>query len=419
MDIVNIAKLDFDNLSPMQVKSHFVDDNNNNTDKIKLRFNFKPKKVSWSDPFTMKLSLTKENDDYLYSCNHKLHYLIHTYLVAKLPQLRVKDDNVEIAWCPYPGLNMVKKAWLCYNDVTPQWFDDVWLNIYYQFFRKSGKKQLEWMLGNRQQLQSWSKVLPESTLVIPQPWYYSEDLVMAIPLFLCQRNPVIHKYNFRLSISDLLRMRVNQQEVPVDPKYIEGYPNDGNIPAPEMWGKYAYVDNDEVNFLVNTTDKLVYHINDIVKVSSDEIISKNTNGITVDLHTQEPCRAIFWVMENQESHNRRLYSNYTTNDGDNPTLSAKLMYGPNNRIAELNHNHFQYAESYYHFPQQPMTNGYNVYSFSYQPSSISNDIGVVFHGLNAKLSIKLRPSNTDYIPHIYCMVIRELNMNINLCTLTS
>lgn len=414
-----IAKTDLSNLADtIQLKIHFNND-------VNIRFNRQLESVAWCDLFNSRLNMTKEDDDHIYTCNQRFNYLLRSYLKVKLPYLHVRTEYnglVEISWPPNIGLNIIKEARLIFNrDVVIQYFDDVWFNIYSNYFIRPEQRNLyNQLIGNRAELLSWANELPEANLYIPQPWAYSQDISLALPLFLCQPiSPFIHRYRLRLNIKDLLMMRkrddVNSPWVNIKPN-LDYLDVKSDIPDPEMRGEYAIVHDDEIKFL--SQDKYTYYYNDIIKISNEQVVELG-QAVNIDIHTDKnPVKAIFWLVENQLSRELNRYSDYTFNK-QNPVLSAKLMYGSNERLPELD-NHYDLIDTWYHHKSYSTTPGYNCMSFSLNPTSHEFDNAVVLP-TNARLIIKLRNNNLSaadkYIVHAYCLVMKETVFTKDSCTI--
>jgi len=397
-DPLNLSKIDLANLNlnPTYLHMHF--DNN-----VKSRFSFDIDKISWSNFFISKLSVNREDDTYIYTADRKYHYLIYTYLIIRLPEIKCKG-KAEARWTYNVGLNIVKSAFLTFNNESSvQKLDDVWLNIYNQYFIPNNKRDL----FNVDE--GWKTYIPAITLTIPQPWYYSKDDTLALPLFLCKTNTFTHRYIFR-NLSELLRIKVDGEEVSYSPDYIEQV----TIPTPEMWGKYVFIDDNEIKFIV--TNPSVYMVDDIVKLMDGDIYTTG-QSINVDINTGSyPCKALFWVAEEETCRQRRIYSIYYSSNNDNPFKTAKIMYGPHERIAELPIQHYERIEAWYHYPGYPTTPGYNTISWSFQPASGKCDNSIIYNG--AKLVLRLKDDLIGrYRIYVYALITKMLTFEEDKCVM--
>lgn len=398
-DPSNVAKIDLHSLSDFQKSLYFP----KKGEEVESRFSSQPETTNWSTHLLIKLTSRTESEEITYTPNMKLDYLLYTFLKIRLPTLKIKDefkDIVQFRWPHNIGLNLVKEGSLCFDDEKVQSFDNIWLNIYSQFYIPgSRREEYSLLIGNVPLLQEWTNQLPEFTLFVPQPWYYSSHEVLAIPLFLCSLSTVTHKYRFRLKLEEILRMRIYKddqwKDIPYSSKYIENVSVEESIPTPELWGRHVQITDTEREWRMNERNKM--YINDITSFATE-----NTYGfgatVSIDLHCENPCKAIFWVAQNIESVKNRDFSNFSTNTenhlfGWNPIVSSKLLYGGSHRIQELESAFFDRIESWYHYPSVPIEPGYNTYSFSYNSMSYFPDISIVFNDLKAKLVLKIGDSD--------------------------
>lgn len=417
----NIAKLELQSVTPFQYALHGKpkkedDDEDENVDS---RFSYDLRKFPWSVNLLVKLSSTRSGDnEVIYTVNSKFNYLLWTCLRQRLIPLRVKKElinRVEIAWPHNLALNIPIHADLQFNGDVKQNFDSVWLNIQSQYYMKGKRKHFQNMIGNIPFLEQWSTCLPEFVVQAPQPWYYAKHEALAIPLFLSVKE-VTHTYTIRSKLSELLRMRIKRddgtwKEIAYNFKFIEGATADDTLPTPELWGRYALALDNEVGWAKQRPDNKVY-IDDIVTLSKDD---PKTYGAPVEfeLHTEQPCKAIFWVAENVEAKEHRNFSNFTTNgdnlfEGWNPIVNAKLMYGTEVRF-NLDSDVSDRMEPWYMFPSSPCEIGYNAQSIAYDSSSINADTGIVFKNLNAKLIVRL--GDTD--PFLKQAQVKRIDGQIN------
>jgi hypothetical protein len=185
------------------------------------------------------------------------------------------------------------------------------------------------------------------------------------------------------------------------------------LPDPEMWGQYAIAQEDEIAFL--NKDIYDYYINDVIKVSNEQTIQSGQT-ITLDLHLDKlPVRALLWVLENENNRPLNRRSDYSFN-GTNPTVSAKLLYGTNERVPEID-NHTDLIDMWYHHKTYSITPGYNCMSFALNPLAFSFDNGVILPS-NSRLVIKVRDYHNDsrFRLHAYALVYREISLNRGDCT---
>lgn len=428
----NVVKIDLGTLTEFQSALHLHDDHNRE-EEIDSRFSCEFKKTSWSTSILVQLNSRDEGEWIVYEASPKFNYLLYTCIRQRLLALKVREEYkglVQICWPHNTMLNYNKLGLLCFDDDVAQTVDDIWFNIYYQHYMDGGagkRDHFNLMIGNINYLQEWTDHLPECVCLLPQIWYYCKNEALAIPLFMCSLSKVTHKYKFRNNLNEFLRMRARTdheaewEEIPFDSSLIEGCPSDNKLPCPELWGRYAQVTDSEINWRKEDNKINTIYIDDIGRWSSEDYKSYGS-PITIDLHFENPCKAIFWVAENLEATANRNYSNFTTNSNDiasgwNPFASGKLLYGSVERIPELDSDFFDRMEPWYRFPSAPCEPGYNSHSFAYKTGELGSDISIVFESsklkLNAKLVLKL--GNTDpFLKQIRNKQVDDINKSYSI-----
>jgi hypothetical protein len=425
-NLPNVASTELKTATPFQVMLHFpsFDDPN---ESVPSKFSVGFVKTSWSTNLSEKLSSNTSSDDSKmveYSANHKFDYLLYTYMCMNMPQIKVLAEFEEFVQICLPhnlAHNVIKDGYLCYDDEPKQNINPIWLDVNSQLFMKSKPNAREFyniMIGNVPFLEEWTNSLPAYPLTCPQPWSYCSHLPRAIPLFLCSKSRVKHRYSLR-TLSEILRMRVRKRVkdengdyipdeygewVPIKPneRYLEGTVV---LPKPELWGRYAKITDGEKDWRsdnikdreVNMLPHSIYTEDIIMTTSPNEV--RLGSEVIMELYSKTPVKAAFWVAENIDSTKFNNYSNYTTDpniifNGWNPIKSYQLNYGTMKRIPERSHNHADQAEPWYHFPSCPVEPGYNACAMSYDPSSIHADVGLIFSE-NLKTNLTLKMGDTD------------------------
>lgn len=390
----NIAKIDLATKTKFQEEIHEPKTEN---ELIMSNFIRSFRKSTWYSHMPVKLSAAANEDTVTYTVSDAFDYLLYTFLRQKLPALRVKKEyinQVRICWCHNIGHNIIESANLRFDDEVAQTIDSTWCDIFSQHFVPSEKwDHYKISIGSIPQLENWSTSLPEHTINAPQPWFYSRDRSLALPLFLCSLVKVTHQYKRRMRITDLLRMQIRKSpddpwvDRPTNLRFIQGA-GDGNLKTPELWGRYAYLTEDEREYN-RCMRRHVFYTNDVVGCKQINSSSFGQNA-TVELDCKTPCLTTFWVAENMAAKRFNNYSNYTTCTDDvyqgyNPIDNTSLEYSGVKRLDRIPSDVLTMMEPYYHLPSAPREAGYNSYSFAYDPTSLDAEIGVCMSGIKSKL----------------------------------
>lgn len=366
-------------------------------------------KSTWYSTITVKMASSKDGDASLYNVNDAFDFLMYTYMRDVTPWVRVKKKyhkRVRVCWCHNMGTNYIKNASFVVDDVTYHSWDSVWADIYYQFFESPGAGKRESHNlgnGNVSYMENFSEYLPEYPINIRQPWFYSMDTANSFPIFYkASQTRATHIYHFREKYTELLRMEYknkNKEWVPSD-KYTK-YLNikKVNITTPELYGRYAYVTDNE-KLRLKCEDRTMC----IKNVVSQSTQNPNKFGQIsgVDLSTSDPCLAIFWVAENVTASAINNRSNYTTNtnnmyNGWDPIKHSTFSYDPQaKRIDKMSSDHFSITEPLHHLPSCPNEVGYHALCYCEDSAIYHSSVGPILSG-NLKLTANCQIDNGDLL----------------------
>lgn len=385
---IQAAKEELKSLTTSQRARHVATDS---SDKIISSFYRAYIKSTWYSSATMRLKRSEDGNEYIYAVNNTFHLLEYTYLTFNLPTVRVRPEHrgkVRVAWCHNVGHNRIVEAVFKEDDDTYQTFDRVWLDINSQFYMGSGagyRENYNEGVGNVPCLENFSECLPAYPINISQPWFYSLDSALAFPIFYKgTETRAEHRYIFKKKVSDLLRLQIRHNGKWIDTlkghaTYLELHPN-AELPPPDLWGRYAYLSDAEVNWNKTCRTETTYYTRDI-EICDVANPNRYNSTATLPLHTVNPCLAFFWVAENQDAALKHNFSNYTTNSDDvyegwDPIKHSTLKYGTTVRWNKMPSHHHTVAEVR-HFPSAPCDRGYHGKSYAQNSTNFHGDIGIV------------------------------------------
>jgi len=410
---IQATKAELASITEFQKKLHYPDTPN---DKLYSKFHKEMLRVTWYCSATQQLKITDEGEDVIYKLNPTFHFLTYTYLKFTLPPISVKPEHrnkYRIAWCHNIGTNITKFASFKEDDLDYQSFDNVWCDDYFQYFMPigSGKRRNHKIgIGSTPLLEEWTHQLPVYNINIDQPWSYGEDTANAFPiLYKNSQMRAEHRYTFRRKITDLLRMQKYDSSTDtwtcVHPGNYMKFLSMGriiSISKPIMWGRYAYLNDIELN-TYKCAEKREFYVKDVV-ISDSENPNKFNTTSEVLLGSNYPCLALFWKAENIDATALNNYSNYTCNTDDlysgwDPISKNTLKYGTICKFKDMDSDHFNIAESRKHFPSAPNETGYHVYSFAWNSANYHGEVGVTLSALNTKLICKISDNNIYNIPY--------------------
>lgn len=402
---IQIAKEELNSLTDFQREIHVTSDL---SEDIISNFYRAFIKSTWYSSIPMKLKCTTDGDEVIYTVNHSFHFLMYSYMCFTLPPVRVKSEykgRVRIAWCHNVGTNIIEQAVFKEDDDTYHTWDNVWADIYFQFYQDPGAGKRENHnigIGNVKCLEGWSEFLPPYPINVDQPWFYSMDNALSFPIFYKNtQTRAEHRYTFRRKIADLLRVQILGRDRKWKSttrkvhQYLDISPN-ATLRAPELWGRYAYITDPEIKWYKCNKSR-VFYTRDI-EVCDTQNPNKYKSTAEIPLHCTNPCLAFFWVAENRDATSEHNYSNYTTDTNDlyegwDPIKTTTLKYGTTVRLDNMPSHHFSIAEPRKHFPSAPSERGFHGYSYASASNTFHGDIGIVLSEMKAKLSCRIANNN--------------------------
>jgi len=408
---IHTFKEELNSLTDFQKEFHTTE---HPKEKITSNFYQKFTKCTWYSNGLQRLKETSDGDEIVYTANNSLHFLMYSYLRDQTPTVRVKNkyiDKVKICWCHNLGINRIKKAYFREDEADYQTFENIGLDIYFQFFEEPGAGKRNSRLqgiGNVPFLEEWTEYLPSIPINFEQPWFYSNYSYTAFPLFLKDSTSrAEHRYIFR-NYEDLLRIKIlNKNDKWIELKssssvmrdlseYLDFfYPKKSRVP--ELWANYAYVTEPEIEFFKECANLPPYYIRDMEVCDETNVNKFKSTGI-LNLSCSHPCLSLFWVAQNADAAAKRNFSNYTTNsesvyEGWDPIVTTSLKYGNDFKFENMESDHFNKGSSRKSFLSAPCEPGYHGYSYAKDPRNFDAEVGVALNRLNTSLICYLDDTN--------------------------
>ena len=401
-----IIKLEKQNIAGFQKEMYLPKDDK---EKIETRFSLDFTKRAQGNHIKVKLEqIPVKEGEVKYIASKKFDSLLKVAAHITLLPIKVKEEykkTVTICYHHNIGHNILYEGECKVDSEHFSFIDSYFMDIYAQYFVKK-RKLYNRMIGSIPCLEEWNTELPGLPLIVPQPYSFSRNSRVSIPLLKSTNNTVTFEYKVRTKLTDLLKMRVLLKDgtykvLPVcNLKYLDTK-NATNIPIPEMMGRYAEMTDEERNWkksidmITGEPLKQVMYVEDIDKISSKNPVTLGTKE-TLSLAGVAPAKHIFWMASLTDAG----FSNYTTNRNDiykgyNPCAKASIKYGSSDRVEECGHENFDLAEVFdWDWPNTPCEAGYNVHTYTFNPNDIQNaDTAVNLKECGATLTILLGDTN--------------------------
>lgn len=347
-------------------------------------------------------SVTYQIDQY-----DRRHILRGACLRFRLPPLKVKtahSQNVQIAWCPDIAHAIVELAQFKIDGDVKAQLDSISLIHHFQWLYETGsssseKRQVEnRRIGNVPELVNFSNFLPKYSIYSHQPWFFSQGTILAFPLRKLYHGiyqNLEFVYFYRRAISKLLRIRIREDEfsqwneISFDEarEYLEGIPQDGLLPIPEIDCSYGIMGEKMINWFTTCAPESSRQIRyqTLKRISSDVVTRKS--DLVVNLTNNCPCLSMMWSVLNQRQKEKNHHTCFLDSRGQVPIekCSLMMMYDTEKDIFRDDAEYFSEG-NIRDFSSSPLSKGHHGYSFALSTSSLDSDSTIEFEqGRQAKL----------------------------------
>lgn len=370
-------------------------------------------------------------------------YLLHTWLRATVPAVNVvgtNDSGVALAarWTKNLMHNLVHECQITFNDLVAARFDNYHLDFWSAFTLPSSKRAgYDTMIGNLSQLVDPKQSLPETTLNLPLPFFYSRDSGVALPTAALPYNEMRISFQLR-DWTDLLIL-----ETPGATTESRSVPTLANLNgvAPELknvqvWANYAIVSNDERKRMACAPRDILV---EQVQTAPRQSFTPATNPQqSFDVRFSHAIKVLFFSVRNTTARNE--WSNYgslsplvydpntavvSSNDLDaDPISVTSLIYENTQRLSQMGSDYFSLVNPYYHAQSVPTTLGLHMYSYSLDFLCL-DPMGSTNYGKLTNVSVVPEASaaavaaaggkdldGADVAPQKYELVVTAVNNNI-------
>jgi hypothetical protein len=372
-------------------------------------------------------------------------YLLHAWIRVTIPAVSLNINETgpdcRLRWTRNLMHNMIQQVSVTFNELVAEQFTSSALDFWNAYNMPTGKANgYDNMIGNIPELTSGSTSLPEITLNLPLPLFFSRNGNAGLPIGALLKNEIkinikIRCWSELLIISDLSAPNGTPPSRMVSLADLDG----GVAPelkSVEVWGDFSIVSNEERAKMRSgaPTDLLIDQFQETPRRSWDG----NSDTITQDLRFSHPIKALFFGLRN--STIKPELSNYTSAspvlgpEGTNfnpsgaidPIKACSISCEDSTHIGlEMEVDYFSLIKPWYNASSIPVETGYHFHSYSLNPYN-SNPLGSIdFSKLsNVSMSLTLSKgaitgasgtemsgSGADY-PQTFELVVVALNWNI-------
>ena len=358
------------------------------------------RKSTWFTQIPMLLSKTNGNaqfgQEWSVQISRAGDYLLNTWLRVTFPAVTLNATNQfgangSIRWTPNLMHNLIRDCNISFNDLVAARFDSYFLDFMSEFMIPAGKRNgYNNLIGNVNDLTAphsptlaMGATLPQTTLNLPLPFFFSKDSGVALPTAALPYNEIRIGFSFRdwdeLLILDNAAPAANAvpKATPIPGTSTTGDLSTGTprIIRADVWATYALVSNDERKLMgMAPRDILIEQCQTSPRYS---VSPQNNPKPIFDLRFSHAVKAIFFAMRNSSFQGEQ--SNYTTaspyNGGGqavnftpsgavDPVLQTSLQYEGTTRFSQMGSDYFSLIVPYFNAPAIPTKIGYHLLSYT-------------------------------------------------------
>lgn len=342
-------------------------------------------------------------------------YLMHATLHLTLPSVTLLPTNQygvngRLRWTRNLMHNLVKECQITFNDLTAARFDSMHLDFWAAFTTPAGKQVgYNNMIGNTSTLTSPrgpGVAIPETTLNLPLPFFFSRDKGLALPAAAIPYNEMRINFAFR----DWTELLILEDAANNGASAVA--PNVGNdlAAAPalintQVWANYAIVSNDERKRMsCMPRVMLIEQVQTAPRMTFNPTLNDRLQAY--DVRFSHAIKVLFFGIKNITFRN--IHSNYTTaspvnngavvdfSQGADPIKNVSLIYESTTRLSHMTSDYFSLVQPYYCAPVIPPVTGYHMYSYSTDFACL-DPMGSTNFGKLTNVAIALAPSDAAVV----------------------
>jgi hypothetical protein len=257
-------------------------------------------------------------------------YLLNTWLRVTLPSISVAFSSaVSVScvamWTPNLMHNLIREATVTANDLVVNRFDNYFLDFWAAFtVPKSKAAGYNFMIGNQTALTTPQVFIPQQSLNLPLPFFFSRDSGVSLPtaalpyndlkinLCLAPMEDLVTVFEFDgapgAATSQVLCKNLNNANCVIE---VNGQTNSSarSLINSNLWANYAIVSNDERKRMgCGPRDVL---IEQPYKFPAQDYIPDVVGGnVSYDLRFSHAVKALFFAVRNTTC--KTLWSHYGT-----------------------------------------------------------------------------------------------------------
>lgn len=359
------------------------------------------RKSTWFTQIPMLLSKTNGSANFGQEWSVQISragdYLLNNWLRVTFPAVTLNANNQfgvngSIRWCQNLMHNIIREANISFNDLVAARFDNFFLDFMSEFSIPAGKRNgYNNMIGNINDLTAPHSVnlaigatLPQVTLNLPLPFFYSRDSGIALPTAALPYNEIRIGFSFRdwtelliLDNAGAAGAGTVARATPIPGNQTTGDLATGTptLVRADVWATYAIVSNDERKLMgAAPRDILIEQCQTTPRYSFSPV----TNAKPIfDLRFSHAIKCIFFAVHNITFTAEQ--SNYTTslpyNNGGNavnftpsgaydPILQTSLNYEGTTRFSQMGSDYYSLIVPFFNAPAIPTKIGYHLLSYS-------------------------------------------------------
>lgn len=358
------------------------------------------KRITWFTQIPVLLRVSNGQPefgrDFSVTVNRLGEYLVNTWLKVKIPEIKLLNTNQfgvngRIRWCRKFMHNLIEDCNITFNEQQVTRLDNYILDFSTAFKVTQEKKfnydrmigDIEELTGSHGPLTPLGDTIPETTLNLPLPFFFTEDVGISLPTAALLFNEVKINFKFRnwnelliLDNAGAAGAGTIARAVPIVGTDIATAPV---LKEVNVWATYALISDMERKQMAERGRDYI--------ISQYQTASKMPFNPSIPYPIYEPkftmaVKALFFgvrnvTFENERSnystaspYNNGNFVNFTPSGAAPPVDNLTMNYESTTRLSSMTWDYFSQIVPYYNAPTTPFDIGYGLYSYALNFSDI-------------------------------------------------
>ena len=290
-------------------------------------------------------------------------------LEIQLPEISNSTTN-NVSWINGIGHHIIEKVDLLIGGEIIQSMTGEFIDIYTELTIPASQKIGYYKMVGKSTEYNASSQTGAQHLYIPLPFWFCENISLAIPLIALQYAEVKINVKFK-DFSNCFYSGVNKPTIPTTKTFTDVF----------LYCDYIFLDVEERKKMAIEAEK-DYLITQ-TQISDGNPVMANETNVICDLYFNHPVKELLWVYHSDAATTNNEYTNYSKNgntplinEEEAPLKNVTLLLDNQDRFGKRSADYFRLVQPFQHhtsnYDQFIYNYSFALYPEKYQPSGTCN-----------------------------------------------